>query len=100
MKTNKNQTKKHIFAALLTGAVLLIGPASFCNENLVAYINMEQRICEPLSENIAIKTVEEANALFAQLEAEEEAMHAAAPVERGWFRTMVDEVARWFGLSE
>jgi len=99
MKTNTNQTRKHVFAALLTGAVLMAGPASLCSENISAYINMEQRICEPVSDNIAIKTVEEANALFAQLE-EEEAMRAAAPVQKGWFGSVIDEIARWFGLSE
>ena len=101
MKNNKNQTRKHVFALLITGVMVLGGPATFCNTSLMAYMNYELQMCEPISDNVALKAQNELASITAEFEAEEEViLHAAAPVQKGWFGRVLDEVARWFGLSE
>ena len=86
---------------ILTATCLVLISSSFAVSRLDITGNVTPEQAEAI-QDITDKTkieIEDMREDFADMEADE--MHASAPKEpRSFFRKILDEIARWFGMNE
>ncbi len=97
--TRRKQKQRRIMILIATCLILISSSFAISKLEITGNVTPEQ---EAAIEDIVDKTkveVEDLRQEFAEMEADE--IHASAPEEpKGFLRRILDEIARWFGMSE
>jgi len=82
---------------VLVVLVVVLATASAGTE-LLGALSVEQEAKMQEVSDLTKQEIELMRQEFADLDANEDALHASAPEEKTWIGRLIDEIARWFGL--